>query len=241
MKTMIKRREVIGILVFLLIINNLILIAYFFENNITGRIIEKIEINVTRVIDGDTIEAGGKKIRLTGINTPEKNQPYYKEARDFLSKLVGKKVEVEITGKDKYKRNLAYVWFEDKLINEEILKLGLANLYYYNKDSKFRKLEKAEASARKQELGIWKKSSNFGCVKLVKLKYKENKRCNNQEQLILHNSCNSIKAKLKDDANHIYNVQIKDIFVKNFSCIWNNEGDSLYLWDGSGLILFYRY
>jgi hypothetical protein len=198
------------------------------------------------VIDGDTLvyEIGNitQHCRLLGINTPEKKNPGYEEATSYLKQYEGKQIEVEDRGKDKYQRTLAYIYFNNKLLNEEILKLGLATLYVYDKDENYNKLEKAEKQARKNEAGLWKKSENYGCIKLVELKWKENERCKNQEQLILNNNCREMNIILKDDANHIEKIQLNQgLFVQNFSCVWNDAGDSLFVRDDSGLLLFYRY
>ncbi|MBM3233966.1 thermonuclease family protein [Candidatus Pacearchaeota archaeon] len=236
--------KTLNILVFLLIFNTFILLGFLVsEVKITGKVTyERITINVTRVIDGDTIETEIGKVRLLGINTPEKKNPGYQEAKDFLVQFEGKKIELEDRGKDKYQRTLGYLYYQNKLINSEILKFGLATLYVYNKDENYQELEKAEKYAREQEIGLWKKSENYGCIKLTELKYQEQERCKNQEQLILQNNCENLQVILKDDANHIEKIQLdKGIFTKNFSCVWNDEGDSLYLRDEQGLILFYRY
>ena len=236
---MLTKKEVLRVLIFFFIINSLVFLAVVYPK-FTGKVILQ-QVNVSRVIDGDTFESGQDKFRLLGLNTPEKGELGYQEAKDFLSNLTGKQVKVESKGKDNYGRNLAYVYY-DGLVNEEILKLGLASLYYYSKDNNYEKIKKAEAQARKAEIGIWKKSSKFGCVELVSLKYEEQERCKNQEQLVLNNKCEKINAVLKDDATHIYDVTINPgIFIQNFSCIWNDEGDSVYIWDEKGLVLWYRY
>jgi len=232
----------IRLLIFIIILLLLVDLAYFYPK-LTGKVIyERVMVNVTRVIDGDTFEAGDLKVRLLGINTPEKNYIYYEEAKSFLLEIQGREVELEKHGKDKYDRELGYVFSGDVLINKKILEKGLGSLYYYGKDDYFSDMKKAEEKARKQERGIWKKSDNYGCVELVELKWEEQERCKNQEQIVLNNKCNKIKAVLKDDATHIYKIDLeKGIFSKNFSCIWNNDGDSLYLWDEDGLLLFERY
>ncbi len=212
---------------------------------LTGRATDEVEIiyvNITRVIDGDTFEASDFKVRLLGINTPEKKQIYFQEAKDFLQDFEGKTIALESYGKDKYGRVLGYVHYNKKLINLEILKNGLGSLYYYDKDKYYSDMEKAEASAQKREIGIWSKSKNYGCLELVELKWKENERCKNQEKIVLNNKCESMQVTFKDDATHIYSVELeRGIFEKSFSCIWNDAGDSLYIWDDDGLLLFYRY
>jgi endonuclease YncB( thermonuclease family) len=241
--------KILNILVFLLIFNTFILLGYLVsESKITGQAInERITVNVSRVIDGDTlVYETGKTLqhcRLLGINTPEKKNPGYEEARDFLKQYENKTIELDERGTDKYKRTLGYIYYENKLINSEILRLGLATLYVYDKDENYNQLEDAEQFARNNEQGLWKKSPNFGCIKLISLKYNEGgTRCTNNEQLILQNNCNTLNIILKDDANHIEKINLKSgIYTENFSCVWNDEGDSLYIRDEQGLILFYKY
>lgn len=238
--------KTLNILIFLLIFNTFILFGYL-ASTMTGKVTyDRLTANVTHVVDGDTLDVKiGKAIqrcRLLGINTPEKKNPGYEEATNYLKQYEGQNVEVESRGKDKYQRTLAYTYYNNKLINSEILKLGLANLYVYEKDENYNKLKDAEKSARNNQLGLWKHSTNYGCIELVELKWKENERCNNQEQLILDNKCESMNIILKDDANHIEKLDLNSgIFTENFSCVWNDDGDSLYLWDSSGMLLFYRY
>lgn len=229
-------------MIFLAVIIILVDLAYFYPK-LTGKAAyEKISVNITRVIDGDTIESDMGKIRLLGINTPEKKMPYYEEAKDFLKQYENKTVEVEFHGADKYNRILGYVFYNNELINKKILEKGLGNLYVYEKKEHFQELEKAEKYARGNELGIWKKSENYGCLEIVKFNYIEENRCNNQEQLVLNNKCGSLNLTLKDEANHIYKLNIdKGIFTKNFSCVFNDEGDSLFIREESGLVLHYHY
>jgi len=122
------------------------------------------------------------------------------------------------------------------------LQEGLANLYVYDKDKNYEELKKAEQEARQKEKGIWKKSENYGCLEIVELKYVEEKRCNNQEQLVLKNKCEKMDVTLKDSANHIYKISLeKGLFEKNFSCVWNDDGDVLIIRDNGGLVGYYAY
>ena len=115
-------------------------------------------------------------------------------------------------------------------------------MYVYKKDSYFAELKKAEQEARQEEKGIWKKSSNYGCIEIVELKYIEEKRCNNEEKLVLENKCEKMNITLKDSANHIYKIGLeKGIFEKNFSCVWNDDGDALLIRDDKGLVGYYSY
>ena len=69
---------------------------------------------VVSVHDGDTITVlSGKKqtkVRLYGIDTPEKKQDYGQKSRQFLASLIaGQVVKVEPKGKDRYKRTLGII------------------------------------------------------------------------------------------------------------------------------------
>jgi endonuclease YncB( thermonuclease family) len=76
--------------------------------DITGRVVA--------VTDGDTIKVLGAsntmhKVRLTGIDAPERGQPYGTASRDHLVSMVaGKEVKVESSKKDRYGRALGKVW-----------------------------------------------------------------------------------------------------------------------------------
>jgi len=228
------------LIIFLVIFSGII----FYKT--TGNTIKQ-EFFVAKVVDGDTITLeNGLKVRLLGINTPEKNMLYYNEAKEFLKqKIENKTIELEINPNnkyDKYNRILAHVFLNKELVNKEILENGLGNLYYYGKDSHFNELKDAEKRAKANHLGIWKKSDDAECLSLVRLKYLEEERCKNQEQLILFNNCEEISVKIKDSANHIFKEKInRGIYEKNFSCVFNDDGDSLFIWDEKGLVLYSEY
>jgi micrococcal nuclease len=85
---------------------------------------------VTRIVDGDTIVVeGGQKVRLLGMDTDERGEPCYSEAKNALAGLIrNKEVQLERDGDDKdmYGRLLRWIWLDNSLINEEMVKLGLA-------------------------------------------------------------------------------------------------------------------
>jgi micrococcal nuclease len=86
---------------------------------------------VAHVVDGDTIElTDGRRVRYIGINTPERDQPYYQEATEANRQLVdGKDVQLECDQEtfDKYGRTLAYIWVEGQMVNLTMLRDGFAN------------------------------------------------------------------------------------------------------------------
>ncbi len=117
--------------------------------------------NVTRAVDGDTLELSTKeKVRLSGINTPEKNECYYKEAKEKLSELVaGKQVYLErdYTNKDKYHRLLRYVYVDNNEVNSILVQEGYAKVYdkYAYDTKKYKKLKDIEAPAIQESRGVW--------------------------------------------------------------------------------------
>ncbi|MDD4028368.1 MAG: thermonuclease family protein [Caldisericia bacterium] len=118
---------------------------------------------VTDVVDGDTIVVNdGTRIRYIGINTPEKGQRYYSEAKERNRQLVqGKTIYLEFDESqfDSFGRTLAYVYTEEGFVNELIVKSGLAMEFYRSPNGKYRKLlKRAEEEAKKQGLYLFKPS-----------------------------------------------------------------------------------
>lgn len=111
---------------------------------------------VTRVIDGDTVElANGVTVRYEGIDAPEQSSTKGKVATKRNTELVlGKLVRIEIAeGKDLYGRALAYVWLDNVMINELLIKEGFATPYFPPKQKKpkyWDQLETAEKEAQKR-------------------------------------------------------------------------------------------
>lgn len=112
------------------------------------------------IIDGDTIELeDGSRARLIGIDAPEKDEFYYKEAKDKLTEmLLDKKVNLEkdISDFDVYGRQLRYIFLDGDFINLEMVKAGYAEAVEYLPDVKYQsELSNAENEARNQKIGIW--------------------------------------------------------------------------------------
>jgi len=87
------------------------------------------------VVDGDTLDVSGLgRIRLVGIDTPEKGQLGFENSTDFVkSKCLGKTVYLDIDdakNKDKYGRILAVVYVDGYNINQELLKRGYAQVLF---------------------------------------------------------------------------------------------------------------
>ena len=90
---------------------------------------------VIHIVDGDTIDVVGLgRVRLVGVNTPEKEQEGYQEALDFLEEnCLGKTAIVDIDDEcpeDSYGRILGVVYIDDINVNALLLKSGHAQILY---------------------------------------------------------------------------------------------------------------
>ncbi len=125
-----------------------------------------VEATVTKVADGDTVTAVTKdnqtlKIRFFGIDAPEKKQPFGQKAKEVLTDMVNKKdIDVDIITGDRYGRSVGIIRLGDKIVNEEMLKRGLAWVYsdYCNRPE-CEKWTALEEKARKDRKGLWEQPS----------------------------------------------------------------------------------
>lgn len=116
---------------------------------------------VVSLTDGDTLQVLNEenkptKIRLDGIDAPEKNQPFGTAARKFLAeKCFGSVVTVQEKGTDKYGRTIGVIILEDgRNLNGDLVSKGFAWWYReYAPDNK--DLERAELAARTAKVGLW--------------------------------------------------------------------------------------
>ena len=115
---------------------------------------------VVSVLDGDTIEVlhrqRPERIRLSGIDCPEKGQAYGNRAKQAASALVfGKDVLLQTHGQDKYRRTLADVFLLDGThVNHTLVKDGWCWWYrkYAPGDTV---LEGLETEAKEARRGLW--------------------------------------------------------------------------------------
>ena len=120
---------------------------------------------VIKVSDGDTLNIqkveNGKfvgemlRIRMYGMDAPEKSQDYGSESKQALEKLVvGKNLSLEVKNKDRYGRTVAIIYANGKNVNEEMVKTGNAWWYqeYAKKDMQFEEYQK---NAKQKKLGIF--------------------------------------------------------------------------------------
>ena len=126
-------------------------------DSLTGRVV--------RVTDGDTIVVldannAQHKIRLTGIDAPERKQAYGTKSKEHLSDSVaGKFVVVEYDKRDRYERILGKVLLSNEDMNLEQVKAGLAWHYKKYQDeqstSDREKYSDAELDAMRNKRGLW--------------------------------------------------------------------------------------
>ena len=118
---------------------------------------------VVKVADGDTITVldaskTQHKIRLQGIDAPEKGQAFGKVSRQYLAGMVaGREVRVAWQKKDRYQRILGTVFVDGKEANLEMLKAGLA--WHYKKYDSTPAYAQAESEARAAKRGLWQDKS----------------------------------------------------------------------------------
>ncbi len=99
------------------------------------------EVKVVSVTDGDTVKVLTLdnqiiKVRLAEIDTPERKQPYGKEAKKALSTLVfGKTVDLRPVTIDRYGRTVGHLFVGSLNVNKQMVRTGHAWVYKrYMKD-----------------------------------------------------------------------------------------------------------
>ena len=241
--------------VFVLIIILLGILSIYYDS-ISNKITKENEYDfeeafVIEIIDGDTIivmiNDSKVEIRFLGINTPEKGKAYYEEAKDFLKEIENKSVRLlrDFENLDRYNRSLRYVFYNNKIMNVEILQEGFGTSFMVNGLKYENKLKNAEKFAIDNKIRLWKKSENkcSKCIELVELNFKD-------EFFDLKNNCDFdcdlSKWEVKDDANHFIKLEkLGSNELKRFNSngkIWNNDGDRFFMKDDKGyLVIFYEY
>ena len=117
---------------------------------------------IVKVTDGDTVDVldtSNKltKVRLYGIDAPEKKQDFGQKSKQFVLDIVaGKTVSVEAIDTDRYGRTVGVVHIGNTVLNAEILKSGLAWYYEkYCKSSFCGEWQQIESQARSSKIGLW--------------------------------------------------------------------------------------
>ncbi len=260
---MVKKKNEVYLLSVLIIL--LITINYsYLDTKLENYLSTSETAHVERVIDGDTIEIENKtSVRLLGINSPEKGELYYNEAKEFLNKQVlNKTIKLEF-GKDKYdmyQRILAYVYDNNQNVNLEIVRNGLANYYFPSgKDRHYNEFKQAWEDCIKENKNLCEKSENkcSDCIELKEFDY-------NEQEIILYNKCNYdcelsswtikdegrkkfvfpefILEKNRDVIIIVSNKTNTDkiLFWQGENYIWTKTGDTLFLREDSGKLILWK-
>ncbi|MDB4409331.1 thermonuclease family protein [Gammaproteobacteria bacterium] len=126
-------------------------------DTLTGRVVRVTDGDTIVVLDSSNVQ---HKIRLTGIDAPERKQAFGTKSKEHLSDSVaGKFVVVDYDKRDRYERILGKVLLSNEDMNLEQIKAGLAWHYKkYQKDQEPADRElysEAEIEAREAKRGLW--------------------------------------------------------------------------------------
>jgi micrococcal nuclease len=218
---------------------------------------------VSRIIDGDTIELeSGEHVRMLGINTPEKGEKYYYEAKEFLEKeILNKTVNLKFgkEKKDLYNRTLAYVFLQEKNVNKKMISNGFANPYFPSgKDSYYSSFFEEWKNCVKKNLNICENSQEIcaNCISLQEINY-------NKQKIVLKNicgiNCNLTSWEIKDEGRKKFifpefilesNREIAIIVGKNQTegtllwkrgdYVWTKTGDTIFLRDKEKKVVLWK-
>lgn len=136
---------------------------------------------VVKIIDGDTLDVlvdhETIRVRLLGIDAPERGRPLYAEAKEFLATRAGRLVylESDTEAKDNYGRYLFWLFDEKgQLINAELVREGLADVFLrpsFRGRKHASELLHSALKACAEKKGVW--SSDYLRVKTTALSYKK--------------------------------------------------------------------
>ena len=115
---------------------------------------------VKRVVDGDTFIASSdgipnQKIRIWGIDAPEKDEPYYLTSKLYLETIIDEgKLNCTLIDVDKYKRDVMRCYSDGIDIAGMMVHMGMAKDYVRYSEGYY---EREEIAAQVNERGIWAK------------------------------------------------------------------------------------
>ena len=229
------------------------------------------DITVVEILDGDTFDLGNEeRVRIIGINTPEKGRPFSDEATEALSEMImGKEVTLVNDSKnddaDSSGRLLRHVYVDGISVNYEMIRTGMAFWYPYSSGTDMdESYQEAQESAANDHVGLWTESQYNITIDYIEYDPEGNEV--DGEYLIITNHDNyNINMEgwyLQDEAARtayefnytldvdtsirVYTGSGEDnetaLFWGWYQGIWNNGGDMAILQDEDGLMVdYYRY
>ncbi|WP_338668709.1 thermonuclease family protein [Pseudodesulfovibrio methanolicus] len=122
-----------------------------------------LDARFLRALDGDSlrVDHAGEvlEVRLIGVDAPEYRQEYSRKARDFSRRFCrGKTLRLEFDRerRDRYGRTLAYVYADGRMLNEELVRAGLAVPLRIKPNTRYcDRIKQAEEEARREKRGFW--------------------------------------------------------------------------------------
>jgi endonuclease YncB( thermonuclease family) len=120
---------------------------------------DTLEGKVIKIADGDTLTLLTSsneqvKIRLAGIDTPERKQPFGNKAKQALANLAfQKQALIEVEAKDRYGRTVGVVFVDGLNVNAELVNQGMA--WVYRKYTGDKRLYTLESEAKQAKRGLW--------------------------------------------------------------------------------------
>lgn len=144
-----NRSKTISIILVTFFLFSLGVNVYFFISN-------RQKYTVTSVPDGDSLDlASGQRIRLLGLDAPERGRCMSVEARSALEMMTkGRQVRLSDTVTDDYGRTLANVFVGNTLVNNEMVKRGLAK-FHSGKNTQYDKIQPSHEEAKREKRGIY--------------------------------------------------------------------------------------
>jgi len=234
----------------------------FLDGFVTKNLSNEAAITVSRIIDGDTIvDSEDVHYRLLGINTPEKGEYLYAEAKAFLEEnTLNISLIAEKNGKDRYDRELAYLYKGKTNINKEIIKEGYANYYFpEGRDIHYGEFREAWEECLIENKNLCEKSADecASCIEIGEWDMEN-------EEMLFYNKCefdcSLNKWTIKDEGRKKFvfgNFTLKSddyvsvivgngtdtkdkLYWKGETYVWTYTGDTFFLRDEEGKLVLWE-
>ncbi|WP_230499341.1 thermonuclease family protein [Sutcliffiella rhizosphaerae] len=182
----------------------------------------RLTVPLVRVIDGDTVKVmvNGEEenIRFLLVDTPETNhprmngpQPFGPEAKDFMEKLLKDaevEIELDVSERDRYRRILAYVYADGVLVQEELLRAGLARVaYIFPPNTRYvDRFQSIQKEAQEKAVGIWS-VENYAQEDGFYPEFMEDIQSNEQKEQVKNSQNCTIKGNINSKGEKIYHIK----------------------------------